>query len=61
MHSFSVFAQGRLTGHSIHVFIGLQSLIHVCYKNEEYAEMKHFSLMIKIQLFCLVAVSYEAV
>ena len=30
-------------------------------KNEEYAEMKYFWLMIKIQLFCLVAVSYVAV
>ena len=30
-------------------------------KNEEYAEIKYFKLMIKIQLFCLVAVSYVAV
>ena len=53
--------KGILTGHSIHAFIGLQSLILVCYKNEEYAEIENFRLMIKIQLFCLVAVIYVAV
>ena len=30
-------------------------------ENEDYAEIKYFRLMIKIQLLCLVAVSYVAV
>ena len=30
-------------------------------ENDEYAEIKYFSLMIKIQLLCLEAVSYVAV
>ena len=61
MHSFSVFAQ-RQTDSAKHTCIYRHTITYTCMlKNEEYAEMKHFRLMITIQLFCLVAVSYVAV
>ena len=54
--------KGRLTWHSIHVFIqGIMVITYTCiiwYKNEEYSEIKYFRLMIKIIFACLVAVSY---